>query len=188
MTVSYQLLAIAWINSRTMVFVDASEQAHVIDISSETELEVLDLMSANMAFSTSLYKSLATSGNVSRALSHAGSRVCYQSVASYCGQLVVLGAKGIHVFAMRSWIDRLNVLTKQQRYVDALALARSFYDGTARGVVGLKGGLSRGREVVAEKILELLNEYIDLAFIQFTMSFAKTEDPTAYQVNYSLAK
>ena len=57
-----------WMNSRTMVAIDTSERAHVIDVRSEEELEVIDLVDVQLAYSTSFYKSLATGGNVSQAL------------------------------------------------------------------------------------------------------------------------
>ncbi len=57
-----------WMNSRTMVAIDTSERAHVIDVRSEEELEVLDLVDVQLAYATSFYKSLATGGNVSQAL------------------------------------------------------------------------------------------------------------------------
>lgn len=57
-----------WLNSRTLVVIDTSERAHVIDVRSEEELEVIDLVDVQLVYSTSFYKSLATGGNVSKAL------------------------------------------------------------------------------------------------------------------------
>ncbi len=51
-----------------MVAIDTSERAHIIDVRSEEELEVVDLVDVQLAYSTSFYKSLATGGNVSKAL------------------------------------------------------------------------------------------------------------------------
>ena len=48
--------------------VDTSERAHVLDVRSEEELEVVDMADIQLTYSTSFYKSLATGGNVSRAL------------------------------------------------------------------------------------------------------------------------
>ena len=61
-------LLLKWMNSRTMVAIDTSERAHVIDVRSEEELEVIDLVDVQLAYGTSFYKSLATGGNVSQAL------------------------------------------------------------------------------------------------------------------------
>ena len=55
-------------NARTMVAIDTQERAHIIDVRSEEELEVIDLVDVQLVYSTSFYKSLATGGNVSKAL------------------------------------------------------------------------------------------------------------------------
>ena len=62
------MILFQWMNSRTMVAIDTSERAHVIDVRSEEELEVVDLIDVQLVYSTSFYKSLATGGNVSKAL------------------------------------------------------------------------------------------------------------------------
>ena len=40
----------------------------MLDVRSEEELEVVDLVDVQLVYSTSFYKSLATGGNVSKAL------------------------------------------------------------------------------------------------------------------------
>ncbi len=40
----------------------------MIDVRTEEELEVIDLVDVQLVYSTSFYKSLATGGNVSKAL------------------------------------------------------------------------------------------------------------------------
>lgn len=45
MELSYKLLAMTWINSRSMVLIDTSERAHLVDVKSEEEVQVdLDLL------------------------------------------------------------------------------------------------------------------------------------------------
>ena len=68
MLLSVLLLLFQWMNSRSMVVVDTSERAHIIDVRTEDELEVIDLVDVQLVYSTSFYKSLATGGNVSKAL------------------------------------------------------------------------------------------------------------------------
>ena len=55
-------------NSRTLVAIDVTERAHVIDVRTEETLEIVDVTMAQLVYSTSFYKSLATGGNVSEAL------------------------------------------------------------------------------------------------------------------------
>ena len=60
----YKLLSISWLNSRTMLFIDTVERAHLIDVRSEENVEVLDLGDVHLVYSSSFYKSLATGAAV----------------------------------------------------------------------------------------------------------------------------
>ena len=57
-----------WLNSRTLIAIDVTERAHVLDVRSEEELEVIEVTQAELVYQNSFYKSLATGGNVSEAL------------------------------------------------------------------------------------------------------------------------
>ena len=162
MLLAYKLLSLAWISSRTVVFIDVSEQAHVIDVQTTEELEVVDLANVGLAYSTNLWKSVGTSSGIGRSLSQSSDRLCYESAASLGGQLIVLGMTGIHVFSVRTWIERLNVLVRRRQFGDALTLAQSFYSREASCSTDAAGdGRRKRREAVAERILELLAKYLD---------------------------
>ena len=55
-------------NPKTLIAIDTSERLHVIDVRSEEELEVVDIADVHLCYGTSHFKSLATGGNVSKAL------------------------------------------------------------------------------------------------------------------------
>lgn len=55
-------------NAKTLVTVDTTEKLHVIDVKTEEELEVIDLGDVELVYGSSHFKSLATGGNVSKAL------------------------------------------------------------------------------------------------------------------------
>jgi len=159
-SLSYKLLSLAWISSRTVVFLDVLEQAHVVDVRTADELEVVDLASVGLVYSTELWKSLRNLTTVGRALSQSGGRLCCESVASVGGQLIVLGVASVHVFSVRTWIERLNVLVRRRQFADALSLARLFYERTMSA--DESGGRQvRRREAVAERIIEVLAKYLE---------------------------
>nr|XP_015214627.1 PREDICTED: vacuolar protein sorting-associated protein 8 homolog [Lepisosteus oculatus] len=158
---NYDLISLKWINSRTLVLMDSSEKLHVIDRASQEELETLDLAEVQLVYNSSHFKSLATGGNVSQALALVGEKACYQSVCSYGGQIVFLGTKSVHILSLRSWRERVDYLLKQEKFVEALALAWSFHEGTAKAVVGLYGDPSKKKGVVADKMVEILLLYAD---------------------------
>lgn len=68
LTVSYLLLSLHWLNTRTLATVDTMEQLHLLDVRTQEELEVLDLADVRLVYGTSHFKGLATGGNVSKAM------------------------------------------------------------------------------------------------------------------------
>ncbi|XP_022112058.1 vacuolar protein sorting-associated protein 8 homolog isoform X1 [Acanthaster planci] len=162
----YSLIALHWFNSKTLVTVDTTERLHLVDVRTEEELEVLDLVDIELVYSSSHFKSLATGGNVSKAMALAGERACYQSIASHKGQVVILGTKSLHVMTTRQWHERIEILVKDDKYKAALALAHSFYNGKAKAVVGLYGNIDTRRQTVAQKILDLLFTFVDVSMKQ----------------------
>ncbi|XP_053385366.1 vacuolar protein sorting-associated protein 8 homolog [Mercenaria mercenaria] len=179
-SLSYKLLNITWMNTRTLVTIDTKEKMHVIDVRSEEELEVIDMSEVQLIYNTSFFKSLATGGNVSQALAYAGDHACYQTIVSHGGQLFMLGTKTVHVYSLRTWKERIDVLVKDNRYQDALALALSFYEGKAKAVVSLQGTSAKKKEMVADLMLDLLFQYVDLSMTQFCPEKGKIEELEDY--------
>ena len=72
---------------------------------SGTELETLDLTNVRLLYQTQFYKSLATGGNVSPAMSLGGEMAVYGSVTAFTNQLLLLGANTFHVLVIRTWTE-----------------------------------------------------------------------------------
>ncbi|XP_069394788.1 vacuolar protein sorting-associated protein 8 homolog isoform X3 [Paralichthys olivaceus] len=137
---SCDIISLSWINSRTLVLVDSHEKLHVVDRPSQEVLETLDLEQALV-----------------------GEKACYQSVSSYAGQIVYLGTKSAHIMTLRNWRERIDCLLKQEHFAEALTLAWSFHEGTAKAVVGLFGDPTKRKGVVADKMVEILCQFADHA-------------------------
>uniref|UniRef100_A0A8K9XMU1 VPS8 subunit of CORVET complex n=1 Tax=Oncorhynchus mykiss TaxID=8022 RepID=A0A8K9XMU1_ONCMY len=149
------IISLNWINSRTLVVMDSGEKLRVVDRPSQEELESLDVAEVQLVYNSSHFKSLATGGNVSQALALVGEKACYQSVCSYTGQMVLLGTK------VDVCLSRVDCLLKQERFVEALSLAWSFHEGTAKAVLGLFGDPAKRKGVVADKMIEILFQYVE---------------------------
>ncbi|KAL6101432.1 vps8 [Pungitius sinensis] len=160
---SCDIISLSWINSRTLVLVDSHEKLQVVDRPSQDVLETLDLEQVQLVYNSRHFKSLATGGNVSQALALVGEKACYQSVSSYAGQIVYLGTKSAHIMTLRNWRERLDCLLKQEHFVEALSLAWSFHEGTAKAVVGLLGDQTKKKGVVGDKMVEILFQFADNA-------------------------
>lgn len=57
-----------WLNSRTILLFDKHECAHVLDVDSQEGMETKTLDHVNLVYSSAVFKSIATGGNVSKAL------------------------------------------------------------------------------------------------------------------------
>ena len=183
MSLTYKLLSLAWISSRTVIFIDLLEQAHVVDVKTTDELEVVNLANVGLAYSTNLWKSLVSSTELGSALSCSGDRLCYESLASVGGQLIILGMTGIHVFSVRTWLERLNILVCRRQFGDALMLAQSFYNKLASsGTDAASDGRSKRREAVAQRILEMLAKYMDHIDTVSTVRFGDSNTSHLYHV------
>uniref|UniRef100_A0A8C4I5C4 RING-type domain-containing protein n=1 Tax=Dicentrarchus labrax TaxID=13489 RepID=A0A8C4I5C4_DICLA len=160
---SCDIISLSWINSRTLVLVDSHEKLQVVDRPSQEVLETLDLEQVQLVYNSRHFKSLATGGNVSQALALVGEKACYQSVSSYAGQIVYLGTKSAHIMTLRNWRERIDCLLKQEHFVEALSLAWSFHEGTAKAVVGLFGDPVKRKGVVGDKMVEVIFQFAEHA-------------------------
>lgn len=160
---SCDIISLSWINSRTLVLVDSHEKLQVVDRPSQEVLETLDLEQVQLVYNSRHFKSLATGGNVSQALALVGEKACYQSVSSYAGQIVYLGTKSAHMMTLRNWRERMDCLLKQEHFVEALSLAWSFHEGTAKAVVGLCADPVKRKGVVADKMIEIIFQLAEFA-------------------------
>jgi hypothetical protein len=61
-----------------------------------------------------------------------------------------------------TWSERINVLVKQSRWLDALALALDFYQGRGLGAAGLPRDANIARGLVSKKIEELLEKFLTI--------------------------
>ncbi|XP_068597808.1 vacuolar protein sorting-associated protein 8 homolog [Brachionichthys hirsutus] len=160
---SCDIISLSWINSRTLVLVDSHEKLQVADRPSQEVLETLDLEQVQLVYNSRHFKSLATGGNVSQALALVGEKACYQSVSSYAGQIVYLGTKSAHIMTLRNWRERIDCMLKQEHFVQALSLAWSFHEGTAKAVLGLFGDPAKRKRVVADKMVEIVFQFAEFA-------------------------
>ena len=158
-----------WLNSRTIVTIDISEKLHVLDVRSEEELEAISIDKVQMVYSSAIFKALDNELDVSRAMSAGAKRACYYSTCissstllnNVSANLLILGVNSVHLFAIRNWAERIDNLIKDKCFIEAMALTFSIYENNAKAVIGLTGKKSEKRNIVAQKMAEVINSYID---------------------------
>lgn len=58
--------------------------------------------------------------------------------------------------------ERLALLVDKNKWLDALSLALDFYEGKAKAVVGLPSDLAARREIMSDKIIEIMISYVHI--------------------------
>uniref|UniRef100_A0A3Q2GGA0 VPS8 subunit of CORVET complex n=1 Tax=Cyprinodon variegatus TaxID=28743 RepID=A0A3Q2GGA0_CYPVA len=150
---SCDIISLNWINSCTLVLLDSHEKLHVVDRPSQEVLETLDLEQVQLVYNSRHFKSLATGGNVSQALVR-GSFTCEENS---CG-----GSAEAWLTRVVS-VQRLDCFLKQEHFPEALSLAWSFHEGTAKAVVGLHSDSQKRKAAISDKMVELLLQFAEFA-------------------------
>ncbi|XP_046860227.1 vacuolar protein sorting-associated protein 8 homolog [Xenia sp. Carnegie-2017] len=178
-TTQFKIIALHWLDAQLICLVDAMEGIHLMNVRNGEILEKLDLDSVELVYGSSFFKSLSNGGNVSEALALASEHSCYQSVIAYNSQLLMLGRKSIHVFTVRTWNDRIAVFLREDDFVGALKLAFSFYNRSAKGVLGLYGNKEEKANILAHTIENLVQSYVEKIVKEFHET-SGDENPRGY--------
>lgn len=164
---NFKIYNFTWLNAKTLAILDASEKIHICDIRTSQLLQTIsNLSSLELVYNSCFFKSLATGGNVSRALAYAGDNACYQSVQSYLGQMFMLGSKSINLFALQSWSARIDDFVNENSIDLALDLALAMYRGETKALIGLPLEPQMRKEKIQDKIIDLLYLYVQRSMKQ----------------------
>jgi vacuolar protein sorting-associated protein 8 len=104
----FKIYNFSWLNAKTLAILDATEKIHICDIRTSQILQTIsNLSSLELVYNSTFFKSLATGGYVSQALSYAGDNACYQTVQSYLGQMFILGNYFLIILFTQNFITYL---------------------------------------------------------------------------------
>ncbi|XP_064186858.1 vacuolar protein sorting-associated protein 8 homolog isoform X2 [Anguilla rostrata] len=159
----FEIMNSKWLRSKTLLLVDAAERVHAVDRDSGEDLQELVLDSLALVSTPTPHPINQASEEGTTSKLTECKKITYQSVCAHGGEVTLLGTKSVRLVTLKAWAERLDCLVNQEHYGQALALAWKFFEGSAKGVVGLPGDNQRRKEVVANKVLELLLAYVDLS-------------------------
>ncbi|XP_051156587.1 vacuolar protein sorting-associated protein 8 homolog [Leptopilina boulardi] len=179
----YTMSNLRWLNARSLIILDIQERLHLLDVRTQDDLETLDVSCVGISYASSHFKGLTTGGNVSKAMSMAGERACYNTVVTFGSQLLLLGTKSLHAVCIRTWMERLRHLTLQRRFQEALALGLTFYQDKGKAVVGLRGSKQRRKQIARDKVCQVLIQYMD-ELNNLSASDATGTEIVSYCVDY----
>uniref|UniRef100_A0A4W3J0L1 Uncharacterized protein n=1 Tax=Callorhinchus milii TaxID=7868 RepID=A0A4W3J0L1_CALMI len=89
----YEIINLKWVNSRTLLLQDGLDKLHVIDRESCEELDSHSLADVHLVRSCSYFDSSESKQTISPTMREIQQKACYQSIWTYGGQTVFLGAK-----------------------------------------------------------------------------------------------
>ncbi|XP_042188283.1 vacuolar protein sorting-associated protein 8 homolog [Callorhinchus milii] len=156
----YEIINLKWVNSRTLLLQDGLDKLHVIDRESCEELDSHSLADVHLVRSCSYFDSSESKQTISPTMREIQEKACYQSIWTYGGQTVFLGAKSVHVISLKVWHERIDFLVKQEQFSEALALGWAFHEGTAKATVGLPGENQKKKALVKDKMVDVILQYI----------------------------
>uniref|UniRef100_T1JRL6 Vacuolar protein sorting-associated protein 8 central domain-containing protein n=1 Tax=Tetranychus urticae TaxID=32264 RepID=T1JRL6_TETUR len=175
----YTLTNMFWLTSKIIATVDKHLNIHVIDVKSGNEISIIDINPVQLTFSTEFFEGTHIDGKVSGAMAAVGHRACYNSIVTTSStsshfspsQLLLLGRELMVLYSLRSWEGRIDWLVSLEKYAEALKLALSIYKGDSKSIIGLFGNRDQRKLIVAEKIVLLIDEYLDYLISPLSLSY-----------------
>ncbi|OQR79338.1 vacuolar protein sorting-associated protein 8-like [Tropilaelaps mercedesae] len=163
--VSYTMRQICFVNYKTLAILDHRESLRFLDVRVDEEVESMDCSDLEIIYEGRRYRAEDTGGNVSKAMTVIGETACTNTMVPFGSQCVILGGRGIHIYSIRSWTERVNFFSKQKLYSEALKFAISYYndEGDAassnRVIEIVSPKTEKSQALVAEKIALLIEEF-----------------------------
>lgn len=89
----------------------------------------------------------------------------YMSFKAYKSRLFLLGVSDLSMGILSNWTDRLSSLIAAKKYVTAIELATSYYNGESdRIIIGLPEDEAARKRVVGDKLMEVISSAIQYVF------------------------
>ncbi|KAI9250799.1 Golgi CORVET complex core vacuolar protein 8-domain-containing protein [Helicostylum pulchrum] len=169
------IVGIQWINRQILVLFTPNEEMILFDPKNMMETQRTSIRTKQLVyhdwFNTPL-KDLVVDPTSQIVLSLENSTIIksvemayFGSIKSYKGKLFLLGINQIYVGTLLSWSDRILALVHAGDFLESIELATSFYNGIGiQTVIGLPEEESARKNLIGEKLMELLTSSLNYAF------------------------
>jgi len=155
----HHVMAIAPVDGSSVLVVDAQHSIHLVDVSVAVVTERVELISGLDGVVLTHNTTTRTTTSPPRSLLHVGGR----GVVASNGCVATLLRAQQHLVSCRvlPWRTRLDALTAQQCFVEALELARSYADGVALSVAGRHPSRRVRQRQMRDAMEHILLSYLD---------------------------
>ncbi|CAG8462142.1 3794_t:CDS:10 [Diversispora eburnea] len=157
------IVGLQWLSSQILLILTNTEDLIVFDPRYMEQSETTNIRQRSLVyhdqFSSLLKEENSNNQNPTTDLAY------YHSLRVYKGKVFLLGVRQLFVGTLLSWADRLIALLKSGDFLECIALATSFYNGTSsQTILGLPDEEEARHTIVGEKLMELLIASINYAF------------------------
>ncbi|POG71025.1 Golgi CORVET complex core vacuolar protein 8-domain-containing protein [Rhizophagus irregularis DAOM 181602=DAOM 197198] len=163
------IVALQWLSSQILLILTNTEDIVVFDPKSLHDFEQSNIRQRSLVYHdrfSSLLKDITDDSNVHVDTSRTTVDLAYyHSIRVYKGNVFLLGVRQLHAGTLLSWADRVVALVQSGDFLEAIALATSFYNKTSsQTILGLPDDEESRHAIVGEKLMELLIGSINYAF------------------------
>eukprot|EP01028_Stygiella_incarcerata_P004045 TRINITY_DN1845_c0_g1_i3.p1 TRINITY_DN1845_c0_g1~~TRINITY_DN1845_c0_g1_i3.p1 ORF type:complete len:1037 (-),score=291.03 TRINITY_DN1845_c0_g1_i3:732-3842(-) len=144
-TTKSEVVGMQWINERVLVFVTKDMELRVADPYTMEEFQCVSVRDLQLVRPSVKMPGVPSS----------------QGAMQTCEELLyLLGMQSLHTVKVKTWRERVNDIASEGRYDAALRAALSFFNGTAKAVVGLSRNAGALKRETGDEIKRLVQEYV----------------------------
>ncbi|GES89751.1 golgi complex component [Rhizophagus clarus] len=163
------IVALQWLNSQILLILTNTEDIVVFDPKFLQDFEQSNIRQRSLVYHdrfSSLLKDITDDSNAHVDTSRTTVELAYyHSMRVYRGNVFLLGVRQLYVGTLLSWEDRVIALVQSGDFLEAIALATSFYNKTSsQTILGLPDDEESRHAIVGEKLMELLIISLNHAF------------------------
>ncbi|RIA88126.1 Golgi CORVET complex core vacuolar protein 8-domain-containing protein [Glomus cerebriforme] len=163
------IVALQWLSPQILLILTNTEDIIVFDPKFLQDFEQSNIRQRSLVYHdrfSSLLKDVTDDSNAHIDTSRTIIDLAYyHSMRVYKGNVFLLGVRQLYVGTLLSWTDRILALMQSGDFLEAIALATSFYNKTSsQTILGLPDDEESRHAIVGEKLMDLLIASINYAF------------------------
>jgi vacuolar protein sorting-associated protein 8 len=156
------IVAVQWLSPSVIGVLTISQRLVILEDSTLKVTDSFDLIQKHIfhedIFSSQLHRVIENLNEEDDSLHGVIADAFYMSFRVYKGRIFLLGFNDISVGTLSNWADRLAALIEGGEYIEAIALAESYYSGGADKItVGLPEDDDARHAIVKDRLLDILS-------------------------------
>src|SRR3990167_6191185 len=149
------IVGMEWIANQEILFLNENKELITLDISNKYyEVEKLDIRGMELIYHTRFTENKEKVDNSWNLCSY------HNSISTHQQCVYLIGLKTMFCCSLMNWLDRINLLERQEDWELALHLSLQLYLNKGYAVVGLSNDRNRQKIMTSKKIREILDKQL----------------------------